>query len=418
MTSTRHIRAWCLYDWANSAFACSVMAALYPPFFRGIAEADGLLPAAATARWGLVTALALLLVALSGPLLGAVADARAWRKRLLTVCMLVGAAATAAFALLPPTGWPWAAVAFVTANVGFSLSILFYESLLPSVAPPGQTDQVSARGYAWGYLGGGLLLVVHALLVTTPSRFGLSGVSEALRWCFVSVAAWWLMFALPLLRWVPEPPREPGPALGGVARLRRTWSEVRQHRPLLIFLLAYWIYNDGIGTIIKMATAYGGELGIGTAHMIQALVLTQFVAWPCSLLFGRLAARYGPRTMLTAGLGVYAGICVLGYFMTSAWQFFVLAGLVGTVQGGCQGLSRSFFARMVPQGRSAEFFGFYSTSGRLAGVAGPLVFAAVSHGLGDSRLGILVLIVFFVVGAALLRLVDPQADGAPASPTN
>lgn len=387
------------------------MAALYPPFFRGIAEADGLLPAAATARWGVITAVALLLVALSGPLLGAIADARAWRKRLLVVCMVLGAGATGTFALLPATGWPWAAVAFVMANVGFSLSILFYESLLPSVAPPGQTDQISARGYAWGYLGGGLLLVVHALMVTMPGRFGLDGVGQAVRWSFVSVAVWWLVFSVPLLRTVPEPPRETGATLGGLARLRRTWGEIQQHRPLLVFLVAYWIYNDGIGTIVKMATAYGGELGLGTAEMIQALVLTQFVAWPCSLLFGRLAGRFGARAMLTAGLGVYAGICVLGFFMTASWHFFVLAGLVGTVQGGCQGLSRSFFARMVPQGRSAEFFGFYSTSGRLAGVAGPLVFAAISHLMGDSRLGILMLIVFFVAGAALLQCVQLE-DGA------
>ncbi|MEZ4386784.1 MAG: MFS transporter [Candidatus Krumholzibacteriia bacterium] len=405
MSDRRTVRAWCLYDWANSAFACTVMAALFPPFFRSLAEADGLAPAAATARWGVVTAVALLLVAVAGPVLGAVADGRGWRKRALAVSMLVGVVATAGFALLPGSGWPRAAALFVVANVGFAVSILFYESLLPSVAPPGEADQVSARGYAWGYAGGGLLLVVNMLMVTMPEWFGLSGVGAAVRWSFVSVAAWWLGWSLPLLRRVPEPAREPGPLLGDLARLRRTWREVRRHRTLLQFLLAYWIYNDGIGTIVKMATAYGGEIGIGTGAMIQALVLTQFVAWPCSLAFGRAAGRFGPKPVLLAGLGVYAGICVLGYFMTTAWQFFVLAGLVGTVQGGCQGLSRSLFARMVPAGRSGEFFGFFSSSGRLAGVAGPLVFAGVSALAGGSRLAILVLVGFFLAGAALLARV-------------
>lgn len=414
MGDRRTIRAWCLYDWANSAFACTVMAALYPPFFRSIAEADGLAPAAATARWGVVTAVALLLVALAGPVLGAIADARAWRKRLLTAFMLVGVGATAGFALLPGEDWPLAGLLFIVANIGFSGSILFYESLLPSVAPAHLADQVSARGYAWGYLGGGLLLVVNMLMVTMPERFGLDGTGEAVRWSFLTVAVWWLGFSLPLLRRVPEPAREPGAFLGGFARLARTWGEVRRHRNLLTFLLAYWIYNDGIGTIIKMATAYGGEIGIGTSHMIQALVLTQFVAWPCSLLFGHLAGRVGARPMLMAGLAVYAGICVLGYFMTEAWHFFVLAGLVGTVQGGCQSLSRSIYARMVPAGRSGEFFGFYATSGRMAGVAGPLIFAGVSHAMGGSRLGILVLVVFFVVGAALLTRVRIDDDPATA----
>ncbi len=409
MTDRRTIDAWCLYDWANSAFACTVMAALFPPFFRTIAENGGLAPAEATARWGVVTALALLTVAVSGPLVGAIADARGRRKQFLAGFMLAGVVATAGFALLPGTSWPLAGLVFVVANVGFAGSIVFYESLLPAVAGPDRTDEVSARGYAWGYLGGGVLLVINMLWVTMPGRFGLDGTGQAVQLSFVSVAAWWLVFSFPLLRRVPEPPREPGAVMGGFARLARTWGEIRRLRPLLVFLLAYWIYNDGIGTIIKMATAYGGEIGIETSDMIQALVLTQFVAWPSSLAFGRLARRFRARPVLMAGLFVYAGICVLGFFMTTAWHFFVLAGLVGTVQGGCQALSRSIFASMVPPGRTGEFFGFYATSGKLAGIAGPLVFAIVSQTLGDSRLSILVLVVFFLAGAWLLARVDLEA---------
>jgi UMF1 family MFS transporter len=419
VTDRRQIRAWILYDWANSAFATSIMAALYPPFFRAIAEADGLQPAEATARWGLITGAALLLVAVAGPLLGALADAGGLKKRFLAAFMLVGAATTAAFALLPDANWQLAGAAFALANLGFAGSIVFYESLLPHVAPPGKLDQTSARGYAWGYLGGGLLLILNALWVTMPERFGLASTGAALRLSFVSVAVWWVVFAIPLLRRVPEPPAVATVAPGQLwresfGRLARTWVDLRRYRPLLVLLVAYWLYNDGIGTIVKMATAYGGELGIETADMIGALVLTQLVGLPATLVMGRLAGRFGARPVLLGGLGVYTLICVLGFFMVSAWHFYALAVLVGTVQGGCQALSRSLFGSMVPRHKSAEFFGFYSTSGKFAGIAGPLVFAAVSTLMGESRLSILALIVFFVAGGAVLLRVDLAGGQAQA----
>jgi MFS transporter, UMF1 family len=424
MSDRRAVNAWCLYDWANSAFACTVMAALYPPFFRAVAEADGLAPAAATARWGLVTALALLAAAALSPLLGAVADATGAKKRMLGGAMALGASVTALFALLPDRGWQLAGVAFGVANLGFASSFVFYEALLPHVARPGRMDAVSARGYAWGYLGGGLLLVLNMLWVTMPERFGLAGAGAAVRLSFVSVAVWWAVFSIPILRHVAEPPAAgrvaAGPAAAGrmwrrsFARLAATWRDIRGYRPLAVMLAAYWLYNDGIGTIIKMATAYGGEIGIGTAHMIQALVLTQFVGFPCTLLCGKLAGRVGPRPVLLGGLVVYGGICILGYFMTTAWHFFALAGLVGTVQGGTQALSRSLFGSMVPRHKSAEFFGFYATSGKFAGIAGPLIFALVSQATGASRLSVLFLLVFFAAGGWLLCRVDLAAGRAQA----
>jgi len=415
----RQVRAWILYDWANSAFATTVMAAVFPPFFRSIAEADGLSPSAATSRWGLITGGALLLVALASPLLGALADAAGLKKRLLAAFWLLGVLATASFALLPEANWPLAAAAFVVGNLGFAGSIVFYESLLPHVARPAEMDDVSSRGYAWGYLGGGILLVINALWITMPDRFGFGSTGVAIRASFLSVAVWWLVFAFPLLRRVPEPPRmatvAPG-ALGreSFGRLVRTWRELRRYRPLVVMLVAYWLYNDGIGTIVKMATAYGGELGIGTPDLIRALVLTQFVGMPATLLLGKLAGRRGARPVLVAGLGVYTAICVLGYFMHTAWQFYTLAALVGTVQGGCQALSRSLFGSMVPRHKSAEFFGFYATSGKFAGIAGPLVFALVASLVGSSRLSILALILFFVAGGALLLRVDLEAGRAQA----
>jgi MFS transporter, UMF1 family len=419
MNDRRAVNAWCMYDWANSAFACTVMAALYPPFFRAIAEGDGLLPAAATARWGVVTALSLLVVALISPLLGALADVSGAKKRLLAAGMVLGTVTTAAFAVLPDEGWLLAGLVFGVANLGFAVSFVFYESLLPHVAGPREMDTVSARGYAWGYLGGGLLLVVNMLWVTLPERFGLSGVGAAVRLSFVSVAVWWAVFSLPILRHVPEPPAAGNVAVGRLwrrscGRFVATWRDLRGYRPLLVMLVAYWLYNDGIGTIIKMATAYGGEIGISTAHMIQALVLTQFVGFPCTLLCGRLAGRFGARPVLLGGLAVYSVICVLGYFMSTAWHFFVLAGLVGTVQGGTQALSRSLFSSMVPRHKSAEFFGFYATSGKFAGIAGPLFFALISQLTGASRLSVLFLLLFFASGAWLLCKVDLTAGRAQA----
>ncbi len=374
----RRIRAWCLYDWANSAFACTVMAAMYPPFFRELATSAGVAPNLATAYWGYTSGLALLLVALAAPGLGALADAGAARKRLLAVAALAGSALTVSFALIPGGAWTTAAVLFIAADFAFASSIIFYESLLPHVAAGHDLDTISSRGYSLGYLGGGLLLVLNAAWVTWPGVFGLASTGAAVRLSFVSVGVWWAVFSLPLLRQVPEPASAAAtrPPLAAVwrdswRRLRATWRDLSGYRPLVTFLFAYWVYSDGIGTIIKMATAYGSEVGIGLRDLILALVVTQFVAWPGTLAFGRLANRFGARPVLQGGLVVYALICVLGFFLRTAAHFYALAALVGLVQGGCQALSRSLFASMVPRRKSAEFFGFFSTSGRAAGIAGP-----------------------------------------------
>lgn len=414
--NARAARAWCLYDWANSAFATTVMAALFPPFFRELAQAGGLAPHEATAAWGYVTAGALLLLALSAPLLGAAADAAGRRKRGLAWALVLGVVATAAFALLGRDQWRAAAALFLAANFGFGTSILYYEALLPGLAQGPELDRLSTRAYGLGYAGGGLLLVLNLAWVLRPHTFGFADAGVAVRASFVSVAVWWALFALPLLRHVPEPPGA-GAAAGpraALARLAATARELRRFRQLSLLLAAYWVYNDGIGTIVKMATAYGSELGIGLTHLVGALVLTQAVGIPCAWLFGRLAARIGPRAAVLVALAAYAAIAGGAYFMATAWHFYLLAGLVGTVQGGAQALSRSLFASMVPRHKAAEFFGFFSTSGKLAGVAGPLVFGLVSQATGTGRLGILVLVAFFAAGAALLARVDVAAGRAAA----
>jgi len=410
----RMVRAWCLYDWANSSFATTIMAALFPPFYRSLAIHAGLSSARATAFWGYTTALALLVIALAAPVLGAISDFTGGKKRFIAFFAGLGILATCCMAFIGAGCWRTASMVFLVGNVGFAGANVFYESLLPHVARDGDIDRVSSKGYALGYLGGGLLLATNALWVMHPGWFGMPDRIFAVKASFISVAAWWGCFAVPLFRHVPEPHcgREHAPTLNplraGFARLAATSREVARYRHLLIFLLAFWIYNDGIGTIIKMATAYGDEIGIGVGHMTAALVVTQFVGFPATMGFAALAGRIGAKRALLLGLGVYTLISFGAYFMRTPLHFFLLAFFVGLVQGGTQALSRSLFGAMVPKHKSAEFFGFFSTTAKFAGIAGPLLFGVVSQFTGRSRLSIVSLIVFFVVGGLVLLLVDEE----------
>ena len=415
------IRAWCLYDWANSAYATTVMAAMYPPFFRSLAVAAGFEEHRATAAWGYIAVVALLIVAVVAPALGAIADHGARRRRFLGLFVVLGAGATACFPLNGDDTWRLAAVLFVLGTVGFAGGNVFYESLLPGIAEGPALDRISSRGYALGYLGGGLLLIVNAAWVIRPELFGFADAGVAVRASFASVAVWWAAFSVPLFRHVPEPPPAGartagtlGSAAAGLRRLAQTFRELRRYRQALLFLVAFWVYNDGIGTIIKMATAYGHEIGIGMTDLVGALVLTQLVGVPCTLLFGRLAGVTGAKRAILIALTVYSAVSVGGMMMTTPFHFYLLAIVVGTVQGGSQALSRSLFAAMVPRHRSAEFFGFYGASGKLAGIFGPLVFALVTDLTGTGRAGIFALLAFFVVGGLLLTRVDVDEGKAAA----
>ncbi len=420
-TNRKVTRSWCFYDWANSAFATTVMAAIFPPFYRSIAVGAGLGEADATAYWGYTTAIALALAAVLAPVLGAVSDHTGGKKRFLSVFAGLGVVATLAFVFIGSDTWRLASGLFIAANLGFAAANIFYESLLPHIAPPNRIDRVSTQGYALGYVGGGLLLGINLLWYLKPQLFGFPNTTFALKACFVSVGVWWALFSIPLLRNVPEPPLAgagivrrprdggPNPALAGLARLRETLRDIRRYRQLMLFLVAFWFYNDGIGTIVKMATAYGDEIGIGLSDMMIALLITQFVGIPCSILLGRVAERIRAKRTILLTLCVYGVITVGGYFMRTTWHFYLLALLVGTVQGGAQALSRSLFAVMVPRHKSAEFFGFYSTSAKMAGIAGPLLFGVVSQITGTSRLSIVSLVVFFIVGGILLLKVDVDA---------
>jgi UMF1 family MFS transporter len=399
-----------MYDWANSAFAVVILTAIFPVYYRSLALAGGAAPETATAYWAYTTSLSLLLVAVIGPVAGAAADILGAKKRFLAVALWLGVLGTASLALVGPGEYRFASLLFALANLGFAGGNIFYEALLPQVARADDLDRVSARGYALGYLGGGLLLV-DALWLYRPAWFGMADRGVALQACFISVAGWWLIFAVPLFRTVMEPKVRDRPRLSfacadSLERLRQTFSEIRRYRELTLFLMAFWLYNDGIGTIMKLAAAYGDEIGVGHNDMIGALILTQFIGFPCSIGFGALAQRWSAKRAIYFGLAVYGAISVAGFFVRSAADFYALAIMVGLVQGGTQALSRSLFAAMVPKTHSAEFFGFFSTGEKVAGIIGPAIFGLVGQLTGSSRWGIASIIVLFASGALLLRRVD------------
>ena len=410
-----------MFDWATSAVQTTVMVAVFPIYFVKVAGA-GVAPSDATQRLATVNSVALVIIALLSPVLGAVSDYSAAKKRFTAGFMILGAAATAALYTVHTGDLGRASWLFVLVLVGAAGCFVFYESLLPHIARPDEIDRVSTAGYALGYVGGGVLLALNLAWIQKPDWFGLPagpGLSEAqatlpARLAFVSVAIWWLVFSIPLFRRVPEPParietderRGENPVDVAFGRLLETFRELRGYRQAFLMLLAFLIYNDGIQTIIKMATAYGTEIGIGQSALIGAILVVQFVGIPCSFLFGMVAGRIGAKRALFLGLLAYTAISVLGYYMRTATHFYVLAGLVGVVQGGTQALSRSLFASMIPPHKSGEFFGFFSVFEKFAGIFGPLIFAGTIAATGSSRNAILSVIGFFAVGAAILATVD------------
>jgi MFS transporter, UMF1 family len=412
----RDVRAWAMYDWANSAFQTTIIAAVFPIYFHSVVAKD-LGDSLSTSRFAWATTIAILIVALVAPLLGAIADYAAMKKRMLAAFVLMGVLSTVAMYWIGPGDWLFALTLFVIGNVGVAGSIVFYESLLPHLVSGKELDRVSSAGYAIGYFGGGTLLAINLLMIQKPAWFGIPDAGTAVRLSLASVGIWWLVFSIPIFRRVPEPPRPhmpDGPRKGGLLAvgfqtLLQTFGELRRYKQAMLLLLAFLIYNDGIQTIIRMATTFGSQIGIDQNAMITALLITQFIGVPFAFLFGMIAGRIGPKIAVFCGLSVYAFIIVLAYYMTSAAHFYALAILVGMVQGGTQALSRSMFASMIPRHKSSEFFAFFGVFERYAGILGPLIFAVMVEATGESRNAILAVLSFFVVGGALLVFVDVDA---------
>ncbi len=414
MSNQKTVRAWILYDWANSVFATTLMATVLPIFYVDVAGAH--LPGnTATSYWGYTTTIAMLLVAVMAPILGAVADRAHRRKSLFTVFVFLGVLGSGLLVLGGEGDYLLISAVYILASIGFAGGNIFYDSFLPLIVKDERMDMVSSQGYAMGYLGGGILLAVNLAMIMKPGWFGFSDSLMATRAVFLTVAIWWLVFTIPAFK---QFPKDEGMATSremsayvrmGFRELKTTIAHIRRYRELWKFLLAFWFYNDGIGTIMRMATVYGREIGIGQTDLIGALLLTQFIGIPFSILFGKLGARVGAKRGIFLALSVYLLITIRGYFLATALDFWMLAGLVGLVQGGAQALSRSLYGSMIPKDKVGEFYGFYGVSSKFSAITGPFLFALVGQLTGSSRLGIVSVAFFFIMGMVLLSTVDVEA---------
>lgn len=406
----RAVWSWAFIDWANSAFSIVVMTAFFPIFFSDYwADVPGMTPERKTAYLGYANTISSLVIALLAPVLGSIADQGNSKRRFLFAFTLLGAAATAALPLAAKGEYFLAAALYAVAAVGFAGNNLFTDALLTDVAEPRHYDRVSARGYALGYLGSGALFVVCTLAVKDPAKFGLAGPVEAVSAALVVTAVWWLVFTVPALLWVREtaatPPAGEGSAIArGFRQLAGTFRELRSDRRLLYFLGGYILYIDGVNTVIKMAVAFGKAIGLDSGGMLLALIVTQFVAFPAAIVFGRIGERFGARRGILLGIAVYAGVCLFATSMDSPREFFAMAVVIGLVQGGVQSLSRSFFARLIPPEKGGEYFGFYNLLGKFAAVLGPTLMGATAM-LTDARTSILALLLLFAGGGWLLSRV-------------
>ena len=407
----RAVLSWALYDWANSAFATTVMAGFFPLFFKQF-WSGSMAATDSTLRLGLANSLASMLVVCLAPLLGSIADQAGAKKAFLLFFAAMGVVMTGALYLVAQGEWLLALLLYGLGLLGFSGGNVFYDALLVAVTRRADYDRVSAYGFALGYLGGGLLFTSNVLMTLYPGWFGLGSTAEAVRLSFLSVAVWWALFSLPLLLFVKEPPASAGGGhwlSGGFRQLAESLRKIRQLRVTFLFLLAYWCYIDGVDTIVRMAVDYGLSIGFAADNLMLALLITQFVGFPAALLFGRLGARWGPKRGILAAILIYLLILLWAYRMQAVWEFYLLAVAIGLVQGGIQALSRSLYARLIPRDQSGEFFGFYNMLGKFAVVLGPVLMGWVGVLSGDSRAAILSLGLLFGLGALLLGRVDVVA---------
>ncbi len=427
---------WAMYDWANSAFATTVMAGFFPIFFKKY-WSYGVDVNMSTAQLGFGNAIASLFVALMAPVLGAIADKGSARKKFLIFFAYLGVLMTASLFLIDKGEWAWAIFVYAMGIIGFSGANVFYDALLPSVADEDKIDFVSGLGFSMGYLGGGLLFLINVLMTLMPERFGLADAGEAVRYSFVSVALWWGIFTICTILWVPEEKTTPESGHGGniigdgFRQFLGTFKEVRHLKTVFLFLFAYWCYIDGVDTIIRMAVDYGMSIGFDSNDLIVALLIVQFVGFPAALGFGKLGQRWGARRGIYLAIGVYMFVTVWGVMMTQKHEFYVLAVIVGLVQGGIQALSRSYYSRLIPKEQSAEYYGFYNMLGKFAAIIGPVMMGIVgliarrmlmppaptpeqieTAGQLASRWSMASILILFLVGAILLYFVDEEKGRA------
>ena len=406
----RAVWSWAFYDWGNSAYSTTVMAGFFPLFFKEY-WADPHNPNQSTFYLGMANSIASIVVASLAPLLGSIADQGSAKKKFLIFFAFLGVIMTGGLWMVSQGNWQMAVLFYVIATIGFASGNVFYDSLLPGLASEERVDIVSSLGFGLGYLGGGLLFLVNVFMYLKPEIFGISDGAMAIKLSFLSVAVWWAVFTIPLILFVPEPKNYDAVDIKnaikmGWIQLIQTFDEIRNMKVVGTFLLAYFFYIDGVDTIIKMAVDYGMSLNFSGESLIIALLIVQFVAFPAALIYGQLASKVGIKTAIMIGIIAYSFITFLGYFITKAWHFYVLAILIGLFQGGIQALSRSLYTRIIPVKKSAEFFGFYNMLGKFAAIIGPALMGTISLVTGSARLGILSILLLFILGAFFLNKVD------------
>ncbi|HEY6643450.1 MFS transporter [Povalibacter sp.] len=408
----KDVVAWALYDWGNSAFAATVMVVFFPVFFKQYWSAD--VSATESTFWlGMVNGIASFLLAIMAPLLGTLGDRGGSRLKFLLGFTVLGVLSTAGLGLVAQGQWQWAALLFALGSMGFWGGIIFYDSLLIDVAPRDRLDSISGFGYAIGYMGGGVLLAINVWMTLDPAFFGFADATEAVKASFISAAVWWALFAIPIFLFVrerPAPQRNPARSTlrQSFAELAATVREVRKYRAIVFFLLAYWMYIDGVNTIQKMAVDYGLAIGLESSRLIQAILMVQFIGFPAALLFGWIGQRLSPVLGIFICIAVYAVVTIYATMLNTVTEFFIMAAATGCVQGGIQSLSRSYYGSLIPPDRTGEFFGFYNMMSKFAAVLGPFLMGITALLTGNSRTAILSIVVLFIAGGALLVVAAKQ----------
>jgi MFS transporter, UMF1 family len=412
---TKEENSWIRYDWASSAYSIIISTAVFPLFYKASATEAGVSLANSTAYLGYTIAIATFILALIGPILGTIADYKGMKKRFFTIFFTLGITFTAMLAFVPSGNWLMLLVIYTLAVLGSTGSNVFYDAFIVDVTSDERMDRVSARGYGMGYIGSTIPFIISiAIIILAQQKVLPISMTLASQTAFIITALWWGLFSIPLFKNVHQKhyiEREPQMVLQSFRRLGKTFKEIRKYRALFLFLLAYFFYIDGVGTIITMSTAYGTDLGISSTNLLIILLATQIVAWPFALLFGRLSERFTGKKMLYVGITVYIFVCIYAYFLETTADFWILAMLVATSQGGIQALSRSYFAKLVPKANANEFFGFYNIFGKFASIMGPLMVGLTAQLTGNSSMGVFSLVILFVIGMVILAFVpEPEAQ--------
>lgn len=410
-------KSWVLYDWANSAYTLTLTSTILPLYFKSVAEQSGVSAANSTAYWGYANSFYTLILAILAPILGTIADYKGFKKKFFTIFLCIGVTFTLFLSFIPPYMWMLLLVFYIFTAIGFSGANIFYDSFLVDVTTEERMDKVSTAGFAWGYIGSTIpFIVCMAIVILSQSKLIPLSTAGASKTSFVLTAIWWGVFTIPILKNVNQVygiDVEPNPVAKSFKRLGKTFRNIKHHKSLFMFLLAYFFYIDGVDTIIKMATSYGSDLGVSSTNLLIILLVTQFVAFPFALIYGRLAEKIGTKKMLYVGIIIYTFICIYAYFMKTTLDFWILAMLVGTSQGGIQALSRSYFGRLVPKENSNEFFGFYNIFGKFAAIMGPFLVGIVTMTTGKTNYGVFSIIILFIIGGVILTFVPESKNDTP-----